>query len=62
MTNGDWVRSMTDEQLSVFLRMGACQLCAYAGKNYDCCCPDNKNCRNGHLEWLKQEHKEYGND
>jgi hypothetical protein len=55
MTNADKIRSMTDEQLSVLLRMVACQLCAYAGKNYDCCCPDNKNCRDGQLEWLKQE-------
>lgn len=53
MTNGDWLRMMTDEDLAEVLTTEACELCARRGKP----CRDTA-CDKGVLAWLKQEAKD----
>lgn len=53
MTNGDKIRSMTDEELWQFLDKvvaDECCVCAYKDKPLKC----NRNCNFGFLEWCKQ--------
>ena len=58
MTKGDWIRSMTDEQLAEFLAdIIDCWHCPTYQE-----CTDVKSCDNALLAWLKQEHKENGNE
>lgn len=47
-TNGDYIRSMTDEQLAEILVTTECSNC----EKYDC-----KSCKDRILEWLKEEMK-----
>ena len=65
MTNGDWIRSMTDEQLAEFLDRLIDSPCIYCrnGDGISCDMPDNGyDCLRERLAWLKQEHKGDGND
>ena len=58
MTKGDWIRSMTDEQLAEFLAdIIDCWHCPTYQE-----CTDVQGCDNALLAWLKQEHKENGNE
>lgn len=50
ITNGDRVRSMTDEQLIDLLHGDPCKSCAYESGRCD-----DKSCRDGSLAWLKLE-------
>lgn len=61
MTKGDWIRSMTNDELVQFLRLVMLFKC-------EPCCAYNKVCRKEGIEedfcvlgveqWVKQEHKE----
>jgi hypothetical protein len=64
MTNGDWIRSMSDEELADFIanNFDDCDCCVYAAEyadgRDDCMYPDDVvDCKKGHLAWLQQEHK-----
>ena len=50
ITNGDRVRSMTEDQLVDLLDGDPCKVCAYSG--ISCA---GQSCQDGHLAWLKQE-------
>ena len=61
MTNREWLRSLTDEELADFfiddkrsLNGGICNICAH-----DCYCmyDEKLKCDNGIATWLKQEYK-----
>lgn len=54
MTNGDYIRKMTDEELAEWLTDGheQCDLCAQNLCDFD------SDCVQGVLKWLKQEVKE----
>lgn len=57
MTNGDKVRSMSDEELFHFIDKSSfdlCDVCAYKDEPLKC----NRNCNVGFLEWCKQECEE----
>lgn len=58
MTNADKIRSMPDKKLADFI--GSIIDCWHCPKDKEC--SDGKNCDNMLLAWLKQEHKENGND
>lgn len=49
MTNGDFIRSMNDQQLAEWLELKFESIC--------CVC-DYETCINKRLEWLQQEHDE----
>ena len=56
LTNGDRIRQMTDEELSVWLDcIGSCYVCKfYENKDVEC----NRSidcCKDGMLKWLKSE-------
>lgn len=60
MTNREWLRSLTDEELADFfiddkrsLNDGICNICAH-----DCYCmyDEKLKCDNGIATWLKQEY------
>lgn len=54
MTNGDYIRSMTDEQLSDFLAdVIDCWHCPTYQE-----CTDVQGCDKALLAWLKQEHED----
>lgn len=55
MTNGDMLRSMTDEELVQFICAGSdfCDVCEHNLE--DTCC--NENCMKTVLSWLRQETK-----
>ena len=52
-TNGDKIRQMTDEELAEWLighdNCDICALCSFGA------CRTESECKNGVLEWLKQE-------
>jgi hypothetical protein len=55
MTNGDWIRSLKDEDLASWLDsydMDICKSCVCRTGD-DC---DDKYCKGGWLTWLKEEH------
>jgi hypothetical protein len=60
MTNGDWIRAMSDEELADWLENIEDQWdfcnnrCTY-NDGFDCVCIGVEKCREGRLEWLKQE-------
>lgn len=54
MTNGDWVRSLKDEDLAAWLDiydMDICESCVWKGD--DC---EDRYCKGAWLTWLKEEH------
>ena len=61
MTNADYIRSMSDEELAVFLDriIGRCLDCAENAKNESCqIYKERRYCRSQDiLEWLKQPSK-----
>lgn len=62
MTNGEKIRSMTDEELAEFLDEDAsytCLICARRDAKDSCV---NYECKNKVLEWLKQEVSEDAGD
>lgn len=60
MTNADKIRSMNDEELVEFIRKWVVcwELCAYKRESGRCMLPADKDCADGYLAWLQQEHKE----
>ena len=53
MTNGDWIRSMTDEELAE-----SNEVCAECyGMHCEMHCDDYKTCDECTLAWLKKERK-----
>lgn len=65
MNNREWLAGMTDKQLAEFLYYledyAHCEFCADDGKcrNSDTIA---QNCLGGLERWLKEDHKEHGND
>ena len=60
MTNREWLRSLTDNELAEIFcdnDLGnICNICAYRDDRKGCM--DAVYCEDGVSEWLKQEHKE----
>jgi hypothetical protein len=56
MTNREWLNSLSDEDFCTALEQVDCRLCAFYG---DC---KGKQCRDGFVEWLREEHKEDGKE
>lgn len=54
MTNGDRIRSMSDEELAEAMRTSKDHMCHFCRNKY-CTLED---CRKGYLKWLKQEAEE----
>lgn len=52
MTNLEWLRSLSAEELAELLEDGVCAMCA----NVDNDC--RKGCWSGHFRWLNEEHKD----
>ena len=55
MTNGDWIRSLKDEELASWLDvydMDICESCV-SGTGDDC---EDRWCKDAWLTWLMQEH------
>lgn len=61
MTNGEWLRSLTDEKIVDILchYNDKCNICAYNDLYYKDCCVNNDSltCDDGILKWLKDNHK-----
>lgn len=61
MTKGDWIRSMTDNELADWLDEHDDQwdFCHNKCPYFDGmdCTKSAQSCKDGRLEWLKQEHK-----
>lgn len=58
MTNGDYIRRMTDEELAKFL----CNLQDSVEQDPCSECPAKMHCRTGHngfQDWMKEGHNEY---
>lgn len=66
MTNADRIRGMTDEQLAEWLDEHDDQwdFCHNKCPYFDGmdCTKSAQSCKDGRLEWLKQEHKENSNE
>lgn len=56
MTNADKIRSMTDEELADILSEHECDKCIYRNLHYYEC--EEKQCKDGILEWLEKEAEE----
>ncbi len=56
-TNGDRIRQMSDEELTLLIVQGRCRLCPY-GFDGDCYNDTAKSCKDIILEQLKQEAKD----
>lgn len=54
MTNREWLETLTDEEF-VRLMCYSCESCTGHTDPEKC---NTMLCRDGHIEWLKQEHKE----
>lgn len=54
MTNREWLQTLTDEEF-VKVMYGSCRNCVANGNIKEC---ESISCRDGRIEWLKQEHKE----
>ena len=54
MTNREWLQTLTDEEF-VKVMCGSCSNCVANGNIKEC---EAISCRDGRIEWLKQEHKE----
>lgn len=61
MTNGDYVRSMTNNQLSDKL---GCECCTYIDRNTGRCKAEYEQspCREGILKWLNKTHRRKNNE
>lgn len=57
MTNRECLNSLSDEEFAEYLdcTSSICNLCICANSQEKCY---DYNCKDGHLQWLKQEHKE----
>lgn len=55
-TNRDLLRAMTDEQLVTVLGL-SCRRCAYSKPGVGVCLGVDEECRDGNLEWFRQEAK-----
>lgn len=53
MTNRQWLETLTDEEF-VKVMYGSCRYCVANGNIEEC---KSISCRDGRIEWLKQEHK-----
>ena len=66
MTNADKIRSMTDKELAEWLdeHDDQWEFCHNKCPYFDGmdCTKSAQSCKDGRLEWLKQEHKENSND
>lgn len=62
MTNGEWLRSLTDKKIVEILchYNGECNICAYNDLYYkdSCVNDDSLTCDDGILKWLKEKHKD----
>lgn len=61
MTNLEWIRNMTDNELVQFMRLvmiSGCGICAYEKICRKEECIEEDFCSLGVEQWLKQEHKE----
>lgn len=58
MTNREWLQTLTDEKF-VRLMCYSCESCT-GHTDFEKC--NTMLCRDGHIEWLKQEHKENSDD
>ena len=57
ITNGDWVRSLSNEDLSKFLDRDCCECCAkYEDETYPIC-ENGINCASYILSWLERERR-----
>lgn len=57
MTNAEYIKSMNNMDLAVFLQRFDCKTCP--AKTYLCLCNDRYvNCKKVILNWLKKERKE----
>lgn len=54
MTNLEWMRTLSANELVDFLSGKSCRMCAYC----DDCTEGNHNCTRGKVKWLNSEHKE----
>jgi hypothetical protein len=55
ITNGDRIRSMSDEELAVMLRKPFCAYCNYSVDDFgNCSSPPEMYCEEAILEWLKK--------
>ena len=54
MTNREWLQTLTDEE---FVRL-MCYSCESCTGHTDLVKCNNMLCRDGHIEWLKQEHEQ----
>jgi hypothetical protein len=59
MTNGDRIRSMSDEELAELINRHWCYCCGYVVDDFgNCNSPAEKSCEESILEWLKKEVEE----
>lgn len=58
MTNREWLQTLTDEEF-VRIMCSSCESCTGHTDLEKC---NKMLCRDGRIEWLKQEHKENNND
>ena len=58
MTNREWLQTLTDEEF-VRIMCSSCESCIGHTSIEKC---NSMLCRDGRIEWLKQEHKENSND
>lgn len=58
MTNREWLKTLTDEEF-VRLMCYSCKSCTRRTDFEKC---NTMFCIDGHIEWLKQEHKENSDD
>lgn len=57
MTNGDLIRQMPDEQLARAILCDWCRCCVYTDNKSGCMAPNDLDCAEGIIEWLKREVK-----
>lgn len=57
MTNADRIRAMSDEELAMELHKPRCKNCIHIHNAKDCL---TSSCKQGILEWLKQEVEDAG--
>ena len=56
LTNGDRIRQMSDEELSVWLdNIGSCLVCKFYKNKDENCTSSVDCCKDGMLKWLKSE-------
>jgi hypothetical protein len=54
MTNGDWIRGLSDDDLAGYLLHSNTSMCCRPDR-YEC---DDLGCTHCILEWLKKEHED----